>query len=414
MASLFKRDGKGPWRIAYADWDPKTGRKRRREHSTQQGDKSIAAQEAARLEAEARQHKQEADDLTELRRRGLSDPVAERLADHSLTPLTTHLEAYRAVLEGKGDTADHIATTVSACRAIIAACGFVFPSDLDPVAVSRWVTGQRKPPKATGDGKERKAPAPRTINRKLGALKSFSRWLWETERIRTDPMVQVHKLNGQTDRRRRRRAFTEDEIGRLLAAAEHGPDVMGMAGHDRAMLYRIALGTGLRANELRTLTPQSFYLSKLDGAKVVVEAAYSKHRRRDVLPIRRDLAEAVAAFIEGKSPAEPLFPTMPPRPAKMLLVDLANARPWIPETDTKGRILDFHCTRVTYITRLARAGVSPAVAKTLARHSTITLTMDVYTDIAEGDERAALSKLPALPKVAVIGAETPRATGTDG
>ena len=100
MACIFKRDGKGPWRVAYFDWDPKTGKKRRREASTRQGDRAVAEQMAARLEAKARQHRQEADDLVELRRRGLTDPVAERLADHSKTPLATHLDAYKAVLEG--------------------------------------------------------------------------------------------------------------------------------------------------------------------------------------------------------------------------------------------------------------------------------------------------------------------------
>ncbi len=238
MASLFKRNGKGPWRIAYIDWDPKTGRKRRRQTSTRQGDKAVATQMAERLEADARRHKQEADDLAELRRRGLSDPVAERLADHGRVTLSDHLDAYEAVLEGKGNTADHIRTTLSACRSILDACGFVFPGDLHPVKVSRWVTRERK-------GTEgREAPAARTINRKLGAFKGFSHWLWETGRIRTDPMVQVHKLNAQSDRRIRGRALTDDEIVRLLDAAENGPEVMGVSGPGRAMLYRIALGTG--------------------------------------------------------------------------------------------------------------------------------------------------------------------------
>lgn len=321
MACLFKRNGKGPWRIAYFDWDPKTGRKRRREVSTRQGDKAIAEQIAGRLEAKARQHKREADDLAELRRRGLSDPVAERLADQGRTTLGVHLDAFKIVLEGKGDTAKHVAVTLSDCLCILDACGFALPADLDSVKVSKWVTEQRK------------ALAPRTINRKLGAFKSFSRWLWETERIRTDPMVQVHKLNGQADRRVRRRALDDDEIARLLCAAEQGPDVSGMTGPDRAMLYRVALG---------------------------------------------------------------------------------NARPWIPERDTAGRVLDFHALRVTFITRLARCGVAPAVAKTLARHSTITLTMDHYAAVNDVDGREAINRLPDLPEAAAARKEAQRATGTHG
>lgn len=49
--------------------------------------------------------------------------------------------------------------------------------------------------------------------------------------------------------------------------------------------------------------------------------------------------------------------------------------------DAAGRVADFHALRHTYITNLATAGVSPKTAQTLARHSTITLTMDRYTHL---------------------------------
>jgi len=413
MATVFKRKGQGPWRIAYFDCDPKTGKRRRREYSTQQGDRAVADQIASRLEADAKRHKQEAHDLAELRRRGLLDPVVERLAEHGQKHLSEHLSDFKAMLEGKGNTVGHVAIVMSDCRHLFEGCGFVLPDDLEAVRVSRWVTRERALPVEPKQG-ERKRPAARTINRKLGSLKAFTRWLWETGRIRNDPMVQVRKLNARTDRRLRRRAPTDDEIARLILAAERGPVVKAMSGPDRAMLYRIAVGTGLRAAELRSLTPRSFALRDLDMAKIVVEAGYSKHRRRDVLPIRRELAEAVARFIEGKPPAEPLFPTMTLRTAEMMRVDMDNAKPWVPYRDAAGRVCDFHSLRVAYITRLARAGVTPAVAKNLARHSTITLTIDHYTDVSETDERAALNTLPALPDTTPTAPRTTKATGTHG
>ncbi|MCX5670458.1 MAG: hypothetical protein NTU94_03950 [Planctomycetota bacterium] len=59
-------------------------------------------------------------------------------------------------------------------------------------------------------------------------------------------------------------------------------------------------------------------------------------------------------------------------------------------------MVDFHALRHMFITRLARSGVVPAVAKSLARHSTIVLTMDHYTHTLIGDERAALDRLPSI------------------
>ncbi len=44
-------------------------------------------------------------------------------------------------------------------------------------------------------------------------------------------------------------------------------------------------------------------------------------------------------------------------------------------------------------------GVQPKVAQALARHSTITLTLDRYTHLRAGDELKALETLPDLGEV---------------
>ena len=79
--------------------------------------------------------------------------------------------------------------------------------------------------------------------------------------------------------------------------------------------------------------------------------------------------------------------------ARMLRSDLKRAG--IPYHDDKGRVADFHALRHTFITQLARSGVHPAKAKALARHSTITLTMDVYSHVETDELRGALDMLPA-------------------
>jgi len=242
-------------------------------------------------------------------------------------------------------------------------------------------------------------------------------------------MMQVAKLNANTDRRRIRRALLDEEMAWLIQAAEKGPVVRDMTGPDRAMLYRLAVETGLRAGELASLTPASFHLADLDAATVKVTAAYSKHRRDAVLPLRRDVAEAVVVFIAGK-PADARLFAVPPRTAEMIQTDLAAAREaWIKDAETKqepeacratafladtdgsGRVVDFHALRHSFLTRLARSGVVPAVAKSLARHSTIVLTMDHYTHTLIGDERAALDRLPPIQLTASVPGAV-RATGT--
>ena len=94
------------------------------------------------------------------------------------------------------------------------------------------------------------------------------------------------------------------------------------------------------------------------------------------------------------------------RSAEMLREDLEAAG--VPYEDESGRKADFHSLRHTFITNLANAKVHPKTAQRLARHSTITLTLDRYTHSLWQDEVAALEALPDL-----ILNEVVAATGTD-
>ena len=58
---------------------------------------------------------------------------------------------------------------------------------------------------------------------------------------------------------------------------------------------------------------------------------------------------------------------------------------------------DFHALRMTFITNLSLAGVSPQAAQRLARHSDINLTMNTYTQIGVDSQASAVESLPALP-----------------
>ena len=72
----------------------------------------------------------------------------------------------------------------------------------------------------------------------------------------------------------------------------------------------------------------------------------------------------------------------------MLRVDLANAK--IPYETGKG-VVDFHARRASYITNLARSGVHSKIAQLLARHSTMELTMEVYTKLNPTDVPGAVN-----------------------
>ena len=167
-----------------------------------------------------------------------------------------------------------------------------------------------------------------------------------------------------------------------------------MTGPERAMLYRLAAETGLRSSELRSLTGTSFVLDSTEPT-VTVEAAYSKRRRDDVLPVRAETAAELRTFLAAKLPRAPAF-NMPSKSGvvRMLRADLSDAE--ISYRDDAGRVLDFHALRHSFGAALAASGVHPKDAQALMRHSTISLTMDRYTHTSRQQLAAAVSALPDL------------------
>jgi integrase len=114
----------------------------------------------------------------------------------------------------------------------------------------------------------------------------------------------------------------------------------------------------------------------------------------------------------------------------MMQVDLAAARKkWLDDAKTPkeraerersdflkycnaaGRYADFHSCRHLFITSLERAGVSPKMAQTLARHSDIRLTLGIYTHIELHDQTAAIESLPGPPAPHSTGAPLRIAAG---
>jgi len=402
MATIYKRGGNknrdGRWYITYS---VRPGVRR-----TVKGCRDKAATEALakKLETEAWE-----------RGSGLIDARADQYARAELTPLATknadgmvtggHLAEFHATLLAKGTTAKQAELVLTRAAKVLELTKAVRISELLPSAVQVAMAHLR-------DAEDRSL---QTCNHYLRAIKQFSRWLRRDGRCRDDALAHLAGYNVKLDRRHDRRSLSDDELALLIEAAQGGKRLCGLVGPTRAMLYRLAVETGLRASELGSLTPESFDLTDLDEAAVTVAAGYSKHRRQDVLPLRRDVAEALAEFLADKLPGRPAFP-MPDKPVKMVQRDLAAARAkWLSEEgltdeerkrrnessflayrDTAGRVADFHALRHTFITRLAQSGIAPSVAKSLARHSTITLTIDRYTHTVIGDQRQALAVLPVI------------------
>ncbi len=168
------------------------------------------------------------------------------------------------------------------------------------------------------------------------------------------------------------------------------------------------MGSGFRASELASLTPERFDLSA-DPPTATVPAAYTKNGKEAIQPLPPPLAGRLAPWLATLPLGQPVF-NLSDRTAEMIRVDLTAASI---EYETPSGVCDFHSLRGVYISNLVSSGASVKTCQTLARHSTPSLTIGIYAKASLHDITGAVGALPNLS----TGRPTPEAvaaTGTDG
>lgn len=364
-----------------------------------------------------------------LLKKGILDP---RRAAATKT-LDQHLSDWERALRAKGNSPRHVDLVVCRAKRVFAECGFNAWSEMRAAAVSDWLASARCD-QVDGAGRMiARGISHQTSNFYLAAIKQFARWMVREGRTTESPFQHLVTLNVRVDRRHDRRAWLPDELRRLMCAARLGPARLGMEGPDRALVYQVAAETGLRAGELRSLCRADFDL-RGDAPSVTIRAANAKNRRDDVLPLRAATAATLESHWSLLAPAARVF-ALPRRECvtRMVRADLAAARTqWLDEApdgaarhereasdfliyrDRAGRFLDFHALRHSFVSYLIRGGVQPKVTQRLARHSSITLTMDRYTHLLGGNDAEALRALPDLAAPIHATTPAPRPSGVAG
>jgi hypothetical protein len=183
-------------------------------------------------------------------------------------------------------------------------------------------------------------------------------------------------------------------LGQLVDSARSSDEpVQEYPDEERARVYLFSFITGLRRLEMASLTPSSFAL-EAERPTVTVDAACSKHRRKDVLPLHPNLVALLREWLKERGPDEPLFPRLDRKKER----GSWSRRTWSGSGspyETKERIADFHAAkRHSHVTELLRHGAMLTEARELARHSDVRMTMR-YTHIGLEDQVKALAVLPA-------------------
>ena len=312
----------------------------------------------------------EAEAWAELRRRQRehadrgTDPIPEPATP--ATDFPTAVDAWIQTLLDAGGRADVIATTRRRVLHLAELAGWKDVGDVTEAsalgALARLLT---EPQKGARGGHA--AFSPQTRNHYLSHLRQFAAWCVEAELLAHSPVRKIRKLSVEADQRHARRSPTEEEVKALFDYLAAAPARKGMTGPQRALGYQVAMCAGLRLEELRSLSRESFDLEK---SLVRVKAAYDKRRRVVEQPIPSWLAAELRAWFDGGGGCWSAFPRG--HAAEVLRLDLEAAGVPYTVPGPDGPLhFDVHALRVWYVSELAsQPGISPKTLMTLSRHST--------------------------------------------
>jgi integrase len=362
-----------------------------------------------------------------MRRAGMIDPKAESMRGHEARPLAAHLDDFEAALAARGSTAKHVRLFADRARRVAALVGRARLDEIDPPrrsTVARRAAANAAMRKTLESGRLsdltpsriqstlsaliRSGRALATANHHRAAIKAFCSWAVDDGRMREDPTGAVTGYNAKEDRRHDRRTISLDDLRRLIGAAESGPSYRKMTGPARALCYSLAVATGLRYSEIKSITPASIDLAA-HPVTISVPARYTKNGDPATFALPADVASDLARFVASVPPGSPVF-NLPDKGPDMLRIDLDAAG--IPYRDAGGLVFDFHALRCQCATLADAAGISPRVVQRLMRHSTLELT-GRYTRPRTLDIEGAAASLPSLRPDAPT-RETAAATGTHG
>ncbi|MCL2639495.1 MAG: tyrosine-type recombinase/integrase [Phycisphaerales bacterium] len=385
----------GEFRCWYVSYESEHGRKQVKGYT----DKAASIALGDRLEKEAAR-----------RREGLIDQFDE----HMKTPILTHLADFMVSRQGRATSHLYIYQVQTRIERIIAGIKATRLHELDVVAIDRFLTAE----KLEGH----------TRNEYISNIKAFSRWAFESKRLRDDPLALLRKVpKGKIKVVHPRRALSLDQLSQLLDAAVRRPLLetmtvrtgknqkqqianvhprvqakMNRLGQERKHCYLIAYWAGLRRSEVKALRWSDIKLDS-EPLHIQLRAEATKAKRPDPVALHPQLVEALRAARHAETkPEDRVVRTVPDM--KTFRADLRLAG--IDEGTQETGFVDFHSLRKTISTQMAIAKVSQRVRQSHMRHTNPSLTENTYMDQRLLPVAQELATMPWI-----LDAKTPASTG---
>lgn len=324
--------------------------------------------------------------------------------DELLRPISEHVADFLADLKKRGVSEKYASERDRCLQAVISGCRAKTLADLTVDRVDHFL--------------ESLNGAARTKDIYRAAALGFCNWLVRKNRLEFNLLARTTKPDGKVVRVRR--ALKPEELQNLLDTTRARPikefsiirrgkrkgqqvanlrdevrERLTMLGRERALIYKIAIYTGLRRGEIAALRVAHLSLDAKPFRHLILPGEFTKNGGEAKLLLVPSYAEELRAWIQDarKQGGDLLF-AVRNEMVKTLKADLAAAG--IKYRDEQGRVVDFHALRMTADTMLGLAGVPPRVRMLFMRHSDIRLTMQTYDDSSLYELESAVKALDKL------------------
>ena len=349
---------------------------------------------------------------------GLVNPYKQHLE----RLIEEHMMEYVASLREEGKTSYFIGEKERILKTIFKKTGMKKLADLTSERLDRYLTGMVK-----NRGVDCGLPVAATtkVVHRSAAI-SFANWLKSKKRLPDNPLENVTKPKGKTVRNRR--SLTKHEIQRILSAARERPLMEAnintggrnarkncdkskqtwkvslrsesefhykQLGRERALLYKMAVTTGLRRGELASIRVLFLRLDLLPYPALELPGEFTKNGEKAKVLLLPALAKELQQWIfDTNKQANDLLFTVSSKLNNIFRRDLKAAG--IAYQDERGRFADFHSLRHAANTILGMAGIPPKLRQLFMRHSDIRLTTATYDDDSLYEMQPVIAALEAL------------------